>query len=178
MFDAILENWKLVLWGLVGGADLRPVPVVLSSVSLPGALCFGRLVFECVDTVIFFLQHSTWSQSSRPSFPNAQKKRKMKKPCSEFNMAKTNWKTVEASRIVRAPKIHISPNRTITPMMLIMSLTTVCGFGLSKLLCRFWLCLTSTIVTITKIPELNSRMAKMGPRRAPKKTPGSPMKQL
>ena len=174
-WPAILENGKAGLRGLVGGADLRPVLV------LPRVAYFGCLIFDCVDTVmpgIFLPQQSTWSQSSRPSFPNTQKKRKMKKPCSELNMAKRNWKAVEASRIVRAPKTHISPNRAITPMRLIMSLMTVCGFALSLLLNRFWLCLMSTVAIITKIIALKSMMAKMGPRKAPKKTLVSPMKQL
>ena len=55
-------------------------------------------LFECVDTLmpgIFLPQQSTWSQSSWPSFPNAQKKRKMKKPCSELNWFE--WKCVKFS---------------------------------------------------------------------------------
>ena len=36
----------------------------------------------------------------------------------------------------------------------------------------------STFVIITNIVALKSMMAKMGPRKAPKKTPVSPMKQL
>ena len=125
-----------MLWELGREAYLRPVhvPVVLGCDNFLGVMNFRCLIFECVDALmpgIFLPQQSTCSHSSRPSFPNAQKKRKMKKPCSEFNMAKRNWKAVEASRIVRAPKTHISPNRAITPMMLIMSLKTVCRFALS-----------------------------------------------
>ena len=179
MFDwpAILENWKAGLRGLVGGGDFKPVLEVLG---FPRVAYFGCLV-ERVDTVmpgIFFPQQSTCSQSSRVSFPSTQKKRKMKKPCSELNMAKRNWKVMEASRIVRAPKTHINPKRVITPIMPIISLTTLCCFVLSLLLNRFRLCLMSTVVIITKIIALKSMMAKMGPRKAPKKTPGSPMKQL
>ena len=179
MFDlpAILENWKAGLRGLVEGADLRPVLEVLGSDCFPRVAYFGCLV-DTVMPGIFLPQQSTCSQSSRVSFPSTQKKRKMKKPCSELNMAKRNWKVMEASRIVRAPKTHISPKRVITPIIPVTSLTTFCRFALSLLLNRFWLCLTSTAVIITKIVALKSMMAKMGPRKAPKKTPGSPMKQL
>ena len=127
-----------MLRGLIGGADVSVrVRVVLEWENFRGTVNFRCLMFDCVDDVmpgIFLPQQSTCSQSSRPSFPSTQKKRKMKKPCSELNMAKRNWKAVEASRIVRAPKTHISPNRAITPMMLIMSLQTRCCFALSLLL--------------------------------------------
>ena len=103
---------------------------------------FSRLVFDCTGTVMLgvflLLQQSTRSQSSRPSFPNTQKKRKMKKPCSELNMAKANRKTVEFWWTVRVPNTHISPKKTINTMMLTMKRTTVCRFAWSVLQCLFW----------------------------------------
>ena len=38
--------------------------------------------------------------------------------------------------------------------------------------------MASTLITMTNMMALNSKMAKIGPRKAPKKTPGSLMKQL
>ena len=38
--------------------------------------------------------------------------------------------------------------------------------------------MASTLITMTNMMALNSKMAKIGPRNAPKKTPGSLMKQL
>ena len=83
-----------MLRGLIGGADVSVrVRVVLEWENFRGTVNFRCLMFDCVDTVmpgIFLPQQSTCSQSSRPSFPSTQKKRKMKKPCSELNMAKRN----------------------------------------------------------------------------------------
>lgn len=103
---------------------------------------FSRLVFDCIGTVMLgvflLLQQTTWSQSSRPSFPNTQKKRKIKNPCSELNMAKGNRKIVEFWRTVRVPNTHISPKKMINTMMLTMKRTTVCRFAWSVLQCLFW----------------------------------------
>ena len=118
---------------------------------------FRCLIFECVDTLmpgIFLPQQSTCNQ----------KKRKMKKPCSELNMAKRNWKAVEASRTVRAPKTHIISNRAITPMRLIMSLTTVCRFAAKPLLTV----LDEYGCYYHKYSSIEELMAKMGPQKAPK----------
>ena len=141
--------------------------------------CLTFFFFGTVMPGIFLPQQSTQSQCFWPSLPNTQKKRKMKKPCSELNMAKRNWKAVEASRTVRAPNIHVSPKRAITPTMLVMSLKTLCWFTWSLLANffrrLFWI---STLMTVKNTTALRSKMAKMGPRKAPKNTPGSPMKQL
>ena len=93
-------------------------------------------------------------------------------------MAKRNWKAVEISRTVRIPNVHVKPNRAITPMVLIVSLTTVFRLAWPLLANFLWICLVSTLITTTNTIALNSKMAKIGPRNAPKKTPGSLMKQL
>ena len=93
-------------------------------------------------------------------------------------MAKRNWKAVEISRTVRIPNVHVKPNRAITPMVLIVSLTTVFRLAWPLPANFLWICLVSTLITMTNTIALNSKMAKIGPRKAPKKTPGSLMKQL
>ena len=158
-------------WAFVLESDFKPELFVL------GSFCCLSICFIKVPG--FFLpQQSTLSQSSRPSFPNTQKKRKMKKPCSELNMAKRNWKAMEASRTVKAANIHVSPKRAINPMVVSITRMTVCCFDLSLLTICFLACLMSTLITTTKMTMLKSRMAKMGPRKAPKNTPVLPMKQL
>ena len=121
-------------------------------------LCFG------VKPDIFLPQQNTWSENSCPSFPNTQKERKMKKPRRELNMAKRYWKAGEASRTVRAPKAQVNPNRAINPMVLIVSLTTVFQFGWSLSANVLWIFLASTLITMTNMITLNSKMAKIGPR--------------
>ena len=163
------------------GPDLRPELIVLGSDGRRLVGCGCRLAVDGVDAVtpgIFFPQQSTLSQSSRPSLPNTQKKRKMKKPCSELNMAKRVWKTIEAPLTVKAPNNHDRPKRAITPMVLIRILMTVCRLALSVVPNFFLACLMSTVITMTNMTELKIRMAKMGPRKAPKNTPVLPMKQL
>ena len=120
--------------------------------------------------VIFLPQQMIWSQSSRPSFP-----RKIKNPCRELNMAKRNWKAVEASRTVRAPNTHVNPKRVINPIIQIMSLMIVFQFGWSLPANSLWICLVSTLVTMTNMVALKRRM---GPRKVPKKTLDAPIKQL
>ena len=174
----ILKDWEAILRVLVAGPDLR---AELGSDVRRLVGCGCRLAVDGLDAVtpgIFFPQQSTLSQSSRPSLPNTQKKRKMKKPCSELNMAKRVWKTTEALLTVKAPNNHVSPKRAITPMVLIRSLVTVCRFVLSVVPNFFLVCLMRMLITMTNMTELKRRMAKMGPRKAPKNTPGLPMKQL
>ena len=93
--------------------------------------------------------------------------------------AKRIWNTNEASEMVSAASTHVSPNRTITPMMLISRriafAVLICSFALALL---FMLCRSSTTTTVTNMTALKSRMAKIGPRKAPKNTPILPMKQL
>ena len=127
---------------------------------------------------IFLLQQSTFTQNIWPSIPNTQKKTKIKKPWRELNIAKRNWKAVEASRTVRAPNTHVNPKRDITPMMLTMSLKMIFRFAWFVVAYFLRICFVSTLITMINMMVLKSRMAKMGPRKAPKNTPVSPMKQL
>jgi len=178
----ILEDRKALLPVLVGGTVLRPVLMVLGADGLLFMVYSCCLAFGCVeDTVmpgIFLPQQSTCSQSSRPSFPRTQKNRKMKKPCNELKMAKRNWNTVEPSKKVKKANTHISPKRAITPPMLIISLMTAFRFVCSLLPNFLRLCLMSTLITRLYITTLKRRMAKIGPRKAPKNTPVFPIKQL
>ena len=65
------------------------------------------------------------------------------------------------------------------PAILMINLMAVflfiCSLVRSSL---FRVCLTRTPITKTKMTTLKIRMAKMGPRKAPKNTAGSSMKQL
>ena len=65
------------------------------------------------------------------------------------------------------------------PAVLMMNLMAVflfiCCLVRSSL---FRVCLTRTPITNTKMTKLKSRIVKMGPRKAPKNTAGSVMKQL
>ena len=124
------ENSRAALSLLADRPDLRPIPSVFNG--FLGIVRFCRWVLGRADIVapaIFHRQQNTCSQNVLASFPNTQKKRKIKKPCNELNMAKRNWKAVEASRTVRAPNTHVNPKRAITPMMLIMSLTAIFRFA-------------------------------------------------
>ena len=81
--------------------------------------------------------------------------------------------------IVSAPKSHVRPKRNMTPVILISNLIIVFLFisslGRPSVL---RLCLMRTLITSAYITALKSRMAKMGPRKAPKNTAPSEMKQL
>ena len=118
---------------LVAGPDLRAELIILGSdvrqlVGCGCRLAVDGLVIDAVTPGIFFPQQSTLSQSSRPSLPNTQKKRKMKKLCSELNMTKRVWKTTDAPLTVKALNNHVSPKRAITPKVLIRNLMTVDWF--------------------------------------------------
>ena len=108
----------------------------------------------------------------------------MKKPWKALRITKRIWKAVEALEspkpvIVSAPKSHVRPKRNMTPVILISNLIVVFLFTCSlERPSVFRLCLMSTPITRTNITMLKSRMAKMGPRKAPKKTAASEMKQL
>ena len=128
----LLEDRDAVLRLLVGGSEV----IILGCDGLWMVVGIFRLTAGCVSGVvpgIFFPQQSTWSQSSRASLPNTQKKRKMKKPCSDVKMVKRIWKASDAPWIVKAPNNHVSPYRAVTPMMLINLLMTVCRFAWSLL---------------------------------------------
>ena len=103
----------------------------------------------------------------------------MKKPWRELNSAKRIWNTSEAEETVSAANSHVSPKRNITPVILISRriavAVVICSLVLSEV---FLKCRISTITTATKMTMLKRRMAKMGPRKAPKNTPVLPMKQL
>lgn len=94
-------------------------------------------------------------------------------------MTKRNWKAVDASLTVRAAKNQESPKSDMIPTMLMSRRTVVllfcCSFTRPR---ELLLCLTRMTTTVTKMTALKSRMAKIGPRKAPQNTPGSPMKQL
>ena len=113
----------------------------------------------------------------RASLLSTQKNRKRKNPWEELKTANRIWKISEVSlRIVRAPNAHVSPNKNVTPTSLrIKPNISFLGVPFSASLL---LCLMATQATITNIMELNIRMTVMGPRKAPKNTRISPMKQL
>ena len=101
-----------------------------------------------------------------------------------MQITKRTWKAKDAVALpkpvtVSAPKSHVRPKRNMIPAILMNNLTTVflfiCSFVRSSL---FRVCLMITPITKTKMTTLTIRMAKMGPRKAPKNTAGSLMKQL
>ena len=110
--------------------------------------------------------------------------RKMKKPWKALQITKRTWKAIEAlaspnPETVSAPKNHVRPKRDMTPAIPMSTLMVV--FMSIFFLVRssfFRICLMMTIITKTKMTMLKSRMAKMGPRKAPKNTAGSETKQL
>ena len=123
-------------------------------------------------------RQSSWTHNSRASFPSTQKKRKMKKPCREVKMVKRYWNVSEASDMVSAPNTHDIPKRNMIPKVLMNNRLTPSTTCFSLLPYFFIECITSTLITSTKMTELKIIMAKIGTRKAPKKTPTSPMKQL
>ena len=160
---SILADWTagLELLGR-GPPGVWPVMIWLVSDSLPGEVCFASFTFSCVKAVTLFIlppQQSTCNQNSRPSFPNTQKNREMKKPWRELKIAQRNWKAVEASRTVRilTPNTHVNPNRAITTIILIMSLMTVFRFACSLLANFLWICLASTLITMTNMSKDGSQ---------------------
>ena len=106
------------------------------------------------------------------------KNRKIKKPWKPLKTTKRIWKGSEAPEMVRAPKIHVSPNNDMMPVMLIDSLKAVFCFICSfRCPIVFLMCLTRTVTT-TIMTKLKSRTAKSGSKKAPKNTLRSPIKQL
>ena len=101
-----------------------------------------------------------------------------------MRITKKIWKAKEAVALpnpvtVSAPKSHVRPKRNMIPAILMTNLMAVflfiCSFVRSSL---FRVCLMITPITKTKMTTLTIKMAKMGPRKAPKNTAGSLMKQL
>ena len=115
---------------------------------------------------------------------NTQKNRKMKKPWKALKITKRTWKAREAAALpnpvtVNAAKSHVRPKRDMIPAILMSSLITVFLFIFSLLRPSvFRVCLMRTLITMTKMTALKIRMANMGPKKAPKNTPMSSMKQL
>ena len=138
----------------------------------------------CSDLDLYLPQESNSDQDSRASLLNTQKNKKMKKPWKALRITKKAWKAVEALEslspvTVSAPKSHVRPKRNMTPVVLMSSLMTVFLFVCSLVRpSLFRMCLMSIPITKTKMTALKIRMAKMGPRKAPKNTTGSLMKQL
>ena len=95
-------------------------------------------------------------------------------------MAKKTWKARVAPVTVSAPNSQVSPNKNITPLTLIMMRTAVFVsiFSLFTRREEEMVCLTMTNTTTTKMTMLKRMIAKIGPRKAPKKTAVLPIKQL
>ena len=157
-----------------------PVVRVVLALELPpvetGVFCWADEAL--VDQGSLRPRQSNWIHSWRASFPSTQKKRKMKKPCSEVKMVKRYWNVSEASDMVRAPNTHDIPKRNMILKILMSNHLTPSTTCLSLLPYFFIECITSTLITSTKMTELKIIMAKIGTRKAPKNTPTSPMKQL
>ena len=101
-----------------------------------------------------------------------------------MQITKITWKAVEAvvslsPVTVSALNSHVRPKRNIILAILMINLMAVfmfiCSLVRSSL---FRVCLTRTLITETKMTTFTIRMAKMGPRKAPKNTARSLMKQL
>jgi len=91
-------------------------------------------------------------------------------------MAKMNWKAVDASEIVKAPKIQVSPKRTITPKMLKNNRQV---FDVSFSFPSFSLyCSIITLISYSKMTDLQKISIRLATRYNPKNTPFSPMNQL
>ena len=139
----------------------------------------------CSDLDLYRPQESNSDQDSRASLLNTQKNKKMKKPWKALRITKRAWKAVEALEslspvTVSAPKSHVRPKRNMTPVVLMSSLMTVFRLFVCSLVrpSLFRMCLMRIPITKTKMTALKIRIAKMGPRKAPKNTAGSLMKQL
>ena len=90
------------------------------------------------------------------------------------------WKARVAPVTVSAPNNQVSPNKNITPLMLIRRRTTVAVFIASSFTRREveMVCLRRTNMTTANMTVLKRMMAKIGARKAPKKTAVWPIKQL
>ena len=136
------------------------------------------------DLDLYRPQETSSNQDARASLLNTQKNRKMKKPWKALRITKRAWKAVEASEslspvTVSAPKSHVRPKRDMIPVVLMINLMTVFLFICSLVRpSLFRVCLMRIPITKTKMTALKIRMAKMGPRKAPKNTAESLMKQL
>ena len=183
MRSSVLELFLLLLEKAELVRLVKFVSAVLTFVLLPEitflAACVGR------DDLNRLPQHeSSCNHKSRTSLLNTQKNRKMKKPWKALKITKRTWKAVEALEspnpvTVRAPKSHVRPKRNMTPAILMSNLmvvfTFICCLACSSV---FRVCVMRTPITMMKMTKFKSKMAKMGPRKAPKNTAGSKTKQL
>ena len=93
-----------------------------------------------------------------------------------MQITKRTWKAKEALAFlnpvtVSAPKSHVRPKRNMIPAVLTSNLMAVLLFICCSVQSSvFRVCLMITPITQTKIITLKIRMAKMGPRKAPKNT--------
>ena len=138
--------------------------------------------FNVLD--LYRTQGINCNHNCRASLLSTQKNRKIKKPCEALRITKRIWRAVEAlesanPNIVSAPMSHVSPKRNIIPVVLMSNLIAVflliCALVRLSLFC---VCLMRTPITMIKMTMLMKRMAKMGPRKAPKNTARSKTKQL
>ena len=154
------------VWLLLAPGSGRAVPVLLPPVEVSP---FG----------VYRPQDRACNHSCRTSVLRTQKNKKMKNPWKELKTAKSIWKTTDASLIVNAAKTQVRPNRNMMPsrlnMMRMLDFCWLLSFTLPVLL---RVCLIRITMTVIKMAVLNRRMANMGPRKAPKNTLTSLMKQL
>lgn len=172
----VLELYSLLLYA----ADVRVESVTaVSALRVDLLACDG---FNVLD--LYRIQGINCNHNRRASLLSTQKNRKMKKPCEALRITKRIWRAVEAlesanPNIVSAPTSHVSPKRNIILVVLMSNLIAVflliCALVRSSL---FRMCLISTAITMIKMTILKNRMAKMGPRKAPKNTARSKTKQL
>ena len=156
---------------------LKAADVKVKSVTAVSALRIDLLACdERNGLALCWTQGINSNQDSRASLLSTQKNRKMKKPCEALRITKRICKAVEALEsanpiIVSAPMSHVSPNRNIILAVLMSKLMAsflvVCALVRSSL---FRVCLMRTQITMIKMTALNNRMAKMGPKKAPKNT--------
>ena len=125
-------------------------------------------------------QNRTSIQSSRPSLPSTQKKRKIKNPWREFKMTNIIWKAKDASSTVSAPKSQVRPYMDMIPIILMINRSVVlrsfCFLAPPRLV--LYLCRISTTTTVMKMTELKRITARIGARKAAKKAAVLLMKQL
>ena len=165
---SVLELYSLLL----KTADVRVESVTaVSALRVDLLACDERNGLDLCRT-----QGINCNQDSRASLLSTQKNRKMKNPCEALRITKRIWKAVEALEsanpiIVSAPRSHVSPKRNIILAILMSNLMAfflvICVLVRSSL---FRVCLMRTPITMIKMTTLKNRMAKMGPRKAPKNT--------
>ena len=130
---------------------------------------------------LYLPQLSTSFQDSRASWLKTQKNKKMKNPWKELKIVKRTWNGTLISLMVtvRAAKSQVIPNKNIIPETLIIRRTTVCNDIESFFRANVpRVCLISMAMMMMKTTTLMRMMAKIGPKKATKKTIGLLRKQL